>query len=144
MKMKQNMAREEYIRSIQAKAAAEREERRMKLSRSKKLINDHRKAAAELKKEESKKLVEIAQTGKVMTEFEKRKKADEERKRCVSQYPSVLPIIAYSSVCFKFQLGEIKCEWSEKESGNKKKRKFELLILEKLKMKQENVNRQRI
>lgn len=81
MKLRRNLAREQQIRAIQAKAAQEREERRMKISQSQKMIYDSRRAWAEQRKEESKKLGEFAENGRVYTEYEKRKKAEEEKRR---------------------------------------------------------------
>lgn len=74
-------AREEEIRATQAKATAEREERQRKLFASKKSVNDSRKNIADQTKFESKQLEEVVHHGKAYLEYEKRKKAEDERKR---------------------------------------------------------------
>ena len=77
------MVRQQHIREIQSKAAIERDENKRKLSMSKKLINDSRKSVAEQRKEESRNLDRIAVQGRVVSEQEKRQKAEEEKARYV-------------------------------------------------------------
>lgn len=81
MKIRQQRQREEEIRAIREKAIQEREERRAKAFMNKKVISETRKANADNKKEESKRLSQMLSTGKAYSEFEKRQRAEEEKKR---------------------------------------------------------------
>ena len=81
LKLQLSLNKDNELKMIQEKAAEEREERRQKLSMSKKLNYDYKKANAEQKKIESNQLHEIAYKGKVYTEMEKRNKVEEEKKR---------------------------------------------------------------
>lgn len=88
------MAREAKIREVQAKAAADREERRKKLQMTKQLVNESRKTAASQEKVESKRLAELAVENKKQAQIEKRSKAEEEKKRLFPLsffYLSLLP-----------------------------------------------------
>lgn len=80
-KILQSQVREQTVRALQAKAAAEREERTRRLSATRKMLLDSRKAVAEQKKEESRKLEDMVSQGKAYSELEKRMRAEEGRKR---------------------------------------------------------------
>ena len=73
--------REAEIEANHSKATVEREERRQKLFASKKSNYDSRKSIASQTKFESKQIEEVVHHGKAYVEFEKRKKAEDERKR---------------------------------------------------------------
>lgn len=81
MKFRQQRQREEEIRAIREKAIQEREERKAKLSINKKIIFETKKTVADQKKEEARKLSEMLHNGKAYSEYEKRRRAEEERKR---------------------------------------------------------------
>jgi hypothetical protein len=81
MKIRRNQLREQQLHAIQMKASTEREQRRQKISETKKFVYDNRRASYEQRKEESRHLHEIVYTGKVMTETEKRRKAEQEKIR---------------------------------------------------------------
>jgi ornithine cyclodeaminase/alanine dehydrogenase-like protein (mu-crystallin family) len=85
-KTRNSLTREQYIRAVQAKATQEREERKEKLSQSKRMVNETRKASAEQRKEESRKLAEYAENGKTYAEIEKKRIADQERRRFVKHF----------------------------------------------------------
>lgn len=80
-KILQNQTREQQIRSLQAKAAADRDERQKKLSQTKKSMDDARRAIAEKKKQESKRIEDMINNGKAQSELEKRLRAENVRKR---------------------------------------------------------------
>lgn len=66
---------------MQMKAAAERRERRERLDSTRENFVETKRAVASSQKQESRYLQEVAYTGKALTEAEKRKKAEEEKKR---------------------------------------------------------------
>lgn len=80
-KIQLNLAREQQIKEIQAKAALDREENKRRLQQSKNNIIDSRKSLAQKKKEEAKRLEELAMKGRAFVEQEKRSKTEEERNR---------------------------------------------------------------
>lgn len=81
IRMKRNRIREQQLHAIQMKASAEREERRAKISETQKLVFESRKAVAQQGKEETKRVNEIANTTKALSEAEKRRKAEDEKRR---------------------------------------------------------------
>lgn len=80
-KIQLNLAREQQLREVQAKAAMEREENKRRLQQSKNTIFDSRKTLAQKTKLEKKQLEDIAMRGKAHVEQEKRSKTEEERNR---------------------------------------------------------------
>lgn len=80
-KIRRNEEREREVAAIHRKAAHDREERRQKLTQTKTSVLETRRSLVESRKEESKELHRIATTGRAMTEAEKRRKAEEERRR---------------------------------------------------------------
>lgn len=69
------------IRALQAKAAAERDERQRKLLQTRQMLSETRRKAALQKKEETRKLEDLVQQGKAYVELEKRMQAEAGRKR---------------------------------------------------------------
>lgn len=69
------------IKTSQDRAAMEREMMKNKLSSSKKIVEDSKRLLATEKKLESKRFEEMNQRVKLEAENEKRKKAEEEKKR---------------------------------------------------------------
>jgi hypothetical protein len=69
------------IKTSQDRATMEREMMKNKLSSSKKIIEDNKRLLATEKKLESKRFEEMNQRVKLEAENEKRKKAEEEKKR---------------------------------------------------------------
>lgn len=69
------------IKSSQDRASMEREMMRNKLLSSRKVIEDNKRTFAAEKKMESRRFEEMTQRVKLETENEKRKKAEEEKKR---------------------------------------------------------------
>jgi hypothetical protein len=70
------------IKTSQDRATMEREMMRNKLSSSRKIIEDNKRLFAAEKKMETKRFEEMNSRVKLEAENEKRKKAEEEKKRC--------------------------------------------------------------
>lgn len=83
-KIRRNEERERELAAVQRKAAQDREERRSKLSQTKSSVMETRRSIVESRKEESRYLQQMAHSGKAMTEAEKRRKAEDERKRYIT------------------------------------------------------------
>ena len=69
------------VKIAQDRATTEREMTKMKLISAKKVIEDNKRIFAAEKKMESKKFDEMALKVKLQTELEKRKKAEDEKRR---------------------------------------------------------------
>lgn len=72
------------VKEAQGRASSDRELMKSKVSNSRKLCEDNKRTSAAEKKVESKKLFQIAQRVRLDDELEKRKRADDEKKRCAS------------------------------------------------------------
>lgn len=94
MKIQMSMTKDMHTRAVQEKAAEDREERLRKLNTSRKMHQDYKKNNAEQKKMESRQLEEIKSKGKEYTEYEKRQRVEEEKRRYVQDF---------SKFTFKFE-----------------------------------------
>jgi len=81
MKIQMSMTKDMHVRAAQEKAAEDREERLRKLNMSRKMHQDFKKNNAEQKKMESRQLEEIKSKGREYTEYEKRQRVEEEKRR---------------------------------------------------------------
>jgi ATPase subunit of ABC transporter with duplicated ATPase domains len=82
-KVATHVSREMAVKEAQAKSAAERQERRAKIANSKRLIEENRKAVAAQAKEASHRIEQLKLMGRAKEEYDKRAKAEEEKKRSV-------------------------------------------------------------
>jgi len=77
------LGREIAVKAMNERAVTERQTLRKKLNDSKKKVEDDNKRNASKLKDQRRCLEEIAQNFRLQTEMEKRKKADEVKRRCV-------------------------------------------------------------
>lgn len=95
-KLRRNEQRERELAAIQSKAAQEREQRRSKLNQTKTSVIETRRSVVESCREESRYYEQLASTGRAMTEAEKRRKAENEKRR--------LEILVYNLLCLYYAL----------------------------------------
>lgn len=95
-KLRRNEQRERELAAIQRKAAQEREQRRSKLNQTKTSVIETRRSVVESCREESRYYEQLASTGRAMTEAEKRRKAENEKRR--------LEILVYNLLCLYYAL----------------------------------------
>jgi hypothetical protein len=77
------LGREIAVKAMNERAVTERQTLRKKLNDSKKAVEDMNKLKASERKEERRRFDEFAQNVRLQTEMEKRKKAEEVKRRCV-------------------------------------------------------------
>jgi len=99
------LGREIAVKAMNERAVTERQTLRKKLNDSKKAVEDMNKLKASERKEERRQFDEFAQNVRLQTEMEKRKKAEEVKRRCVLWGMGWMDVVGVSHRSFLFVFG---------------------------------------